>query len=160
MVAGMVRIPVLRKDFIVHPVQIWEARLAGASAVLLIVRALSPDQLAELASVTADAGMEALFEVRDEGELERALAAGANIVGVNNRNLETLVIDPATAPLLIPKIPAHVIAVAESGMREPADAQAAIDAGADALLIGSALSAAGDPRAAVEGFTSLVRRTR
>ena len=158
--AGEVRIPVLRKDFIVHPVQIWEAKLAGAAAVLLIVRALSPEALHELSATAADAGVDALFEIRDEAELDAAMDAGASIIGVNNRNLETLVIDPSTAPRLIPRIPSHIIAVAESGMRTPEDAMASVDAGADALLIGSALSASGDPRTAVEGFTSLARRAR
>lgn len=159
-VAGTVRVPVLRKDFIVHAVQIWEARLSGASAVLLIARALSPERLQALYEVTTDAGLEVLIEVRDHEELARALATGARVIGVNNRNLETLVIDPRTAPSLMPLIPPDRIAVAESGMSDLADASAAQLAGADALLIGSAISAATDPAGAVQSFASLARRAR
>lgn len=155
-----VGIPVLRKDFIVAPVQIWEARVHGASAVLLIARALSPTDLAALHDEARAAGLEVLVEIRDASELRRALEIGATVIGVNNRNLETLVIDPRTAPALIPQIPAAVIAIAESGMAHTDDARPAQAAGADALLIGSAISAAPDPRAAVETFTHLPRVTR
>ncbi len=159
-VAGAVRVPVLRKDFIVHAVQIWEARVSGASAVLLIARALSPERLQALYSVAADAGLEVLIEVRDQEDLARALATGARVIGVNNRNLETLVIDPQTAPGLMRLIPSDRIAVAESGMSSIDDASAAQLAGADALLIGSAISAAADPEGAVQEFASLARRAR
>lgn len=159
-VVGAVRIPVLRKDFIVHAVQIWEARVSGASAVLLIARALSPDRLQALYEVAVEAGLEVLIEVRDHQELARAIATGARVIGVNNRNLETLVIDPHTAPGLVPSIPPDRIAVAESGMSAIADASAAQLAGADALLIGSAISAATDPEGAVQAFATLARRAR
>lgn len=158
--AAAVTIPVLRKDFIVAPVQIWEARAHGAAAVLLIARALSPSQLPALHDEARTAGLEVLVEIRDERELERALALDAAVIGVNNRNLETLIIDPGTAPRLIAHIPATRIAIAESGMAHPADAAAAQAAGADALLIGSAISAAPDPAAAVARFTSLPRVPR
>ncbi len=159
-VADAVRIPALRKDFLVHPVQLWEARAHGAAAVLLIARALSPDALDALHEEAAAAGLEVLVEVRDERELARALDIGARVIGVNNRDLETLVIDPATAPRLVRLVPADRIAVAESGMAVPGDAAAAQAAGADALLIGSAISAAADPATAVAAFAALPRHTR
>jgi indole-3-glycerol phosphate synthase len=157
-VAGTVAVPVIRKDFLVHPVQLWEARAAGASAALLIVRSLSDDDLVRLMHTAADAGLATLVEVRDLGELDRALAAGATVIGVNNRNLETLVIDPATAPAIIPCIPAVCIAVAESGMRTPDDLIAAASVGADAVLVGSAISAAANPEGEVRQLAAVPRR--
>ncbi len=157
-VAEAVTVPAIRKDFLVHPVQLWEARAAGASAALLIVRSLADDELARLVDAAAEVGIATLIEVRDLGELDRALAVGATVIGVNNRNLETLVIDPATAPSLIPCIPAACIAVAESGMRNTDDVQAAAAAGADAVLIGSAISAATDPAGEVRQLASVSRR--
>jgi len=159
-VAAAVPLPAIRKDFLVHPVQIWEARCAGAAAVLLIARGLAPDTLRALHGEAAEAGLEVLVEVRDGDELARALTLGAQVIGVNNRNLETLAIHPDTAPGLIPHIPADRIAIAESGLQQPADARPAQDAGADALLIGSAISAAADPTAAVREFAALARRPR
>lgn len=159
-VSARVAVPVIRKDFLVDPVQLWEARAAGASAALLIVRALPEALLRVLLAEAAAAGLEALVEVRDEPELERALAAGARVIGVNNRNLETLEIDPRTAPGLIPHIPTTCIAVAESGMQTVADLQAAAAAGADAVLVGSAISAAADPAAAVDALARVPRRAR
>lgn len=159
-VCAAIHIPAIRKDFIVQPVQIWEARAHGASAVLLIARGLDPDALPRLYDAALEAGLEALVEVRDHAELARALAIGATVIGVNNRNLETLIIDPATAPHLIRSIPGTVIAVAESGMAVLADAAAAQDAGADSLLIGSAVSAASDPASAVAEFAALPRHER
>jgi indole-3-glycerol phosphate synthase len=157
-VAAAVSIPVLRKDFVVHPVQLWEARAHGAAAVLLIARALPPASLAALHAEAAEAGLEVLVEVRDGTELARAIAIGATVIGINNRDLESLVIEPATAPALLPAIPAGCIAVAESGFSQPADAGDAIEAGADALLVGSALSLAADPIATVAAFARLLRR--
>ena len=159
-VARTVAVPVIRKDFITAPVQLWEARAAGASAALLIVRALGPDQLKRLMEVAAEATLATLVEIRDAQELDWALAAGATVIGVNNRNLETLVIDPATAPGLIPAIPAACIAVAESGIQQVDDARPAARAGADALLVGSAISAAADPAAAVAALGTLPRQPR
>lgn len=157
-VSGAVAVPTIRKDFLVHPVQLWEARASGASAVLLIVRALAPDELPRLMDVASEAGLAVLVEVRDLGELDRALAVNATVIGVNNRNLETLAIDPATAPSLIPCIPASCIAVAESGMRTPADVTPSAAAGADAILVGSAISAATDPAAAVRALAAVRHR--
>lgn len=157
-VSRAVNLPAIRKDFLVHPVQIWEARAAGASAALLIARSLSPDELSRLMDAAAEAGLATLVEVRDLGELDRALAVDATVIGVNNRNLETLVIDPATAPGLIPCIPSDRIAIAESGMRAVADVAPAAAAGADAILVGSAISAAAAPAAEVRLLASVARR--
>jgi indole-3-glycerol phosphate synthase len=159
-VAAAVAVPVIRKDFIVAPVQLWEARAAGASAALLIVRALAPDLLQRLVDSAQEAGLALLVEVRDEGELARALQVGAGVIGVNNRNLETLVIDPTTAPRLIRSIPVACIAVAESGISRVEDVLPAAAAGADAILVGGAISAASDARAAVAALTVVPRRTR
>jgi indole-3-glycerol phosphate synthase len=148
-VASSVAVPVLRKDFIVSPVQLYEARARGAAAALLIVRALHPDRLAELYAVGSAIGLDLLVEVHDEAELALALDAGAKIIGVNNRNLESLVIEKGTAARIVPLIPRHVVAIAESGMASRADVEAAARAGADAVLVGSAVSAAGNPGAAV-----------
>ncbi len=160
MVTARVDVPVIRKDFLVAPVQLWEARAAGASAALVIVRALDPDRLSRLVDAAHETGLALLFEVRDLHELERALQAGADVIGVNNRNLETLVIDPHTATQVIPSIPPGSIAVAESGIRSVDDVLPAADAGADAILVGSAVSAASDPTAAVRALSSVARRAR
>jgi indole-3-glycerol phosphate synthase len=158
-VAARVSAPAIRKDFLVHPVQLWEARVRGASAALLIVRALSPADLHLLMEAAQECGLATLVEIRDEWELERALAVGATVIGVNNRNLETLVIDPATAPMLIPKIPPHCVAVAESGMQTTADVAPSALAGADAILVGSAISASADPAASVRALAAIPRST-
>ena len=158
-VSAAVAVPTIRKDFLVHPVQLWEARAAGAAAALLIVRALSPDELPRLMEAATEAGLATLVEVRDLGELDRALAVGAEVIGVNNRNLESLEIDPATAPGLIPCIPGACVAVAESGMRTRNDVLLAADAGADAILVGSAISAAADPADEVRQLGSVLRRS-
>ncbi len=159
-VARTVALPVLRKDFLVKPVQLLEARAAGAAAALLIVRALSPADLTEMAAVARDIALEALFEVRDEAELERALTLDARVIGVNNRNLETLIIDPDTASRVVPLIPPDRIAVAESGVRGRGGVEAAAACGADAVLVGSSLSAADDPARAVRELTGVVRQAR
>lgn len=156
-VAGSVAVPAIRKDFLVHPVQLWEARAYGASAALLIVRALSPDELPRLMDAAAEAGLATLVEVRDESELARALAVHATVIGVNNRNLETLVIDPATAPRVIAHIPASCVAVAESGMKTVGDVAPAAAAGADAILVGSAISASQDPAGDVRALAAVPR---
>lgn len=155
-----VDIPVLKKDFHVHPLQLVEARALGASAVLLIARALAPASLRELAAEAESLGLEVLIEVRDEGELERALETAARLVGVNNRNLETLAIDASSSDRLLPAIPADRVAIAESGMRTEGDVARAAAAGADAVLVGSSLSAAGDPAAAVRALAGVPRGSR
>jgi len=139
-------VPALRKDFIVDPYQIAESRLAGADAVLLIVAALGV-RTAEYLGLAAAAGLDALVEVHDEAELDVALDAGAEIVGINNRNLTDLSVDLGVFERLAARIPAGVIKVAESGVETRADAERMRRAGADALLIGTALMKAADPAA-------------
>ncbi len=155
-----VSIPLLRKDFIIEPLQVVESRAHGASAVLLIARALPPHTLEELLRQTADRNIDALVEVRDAAELDRALAAGAQIIGINNRNLETLEVDPATAERLLSRVPAGIIAVAESGISTRADVERMADAGADAVLVGSVLSASADPTGDTRALVGVRRRGR
>jgi indole-3-glycerol phosphate synthase len=156
-VRNAVTVPALKKDFHVDPVQLLEAKGIGASAALLIARALSPDDLPRMTDCAREIGLDVLVEVRDDDELRRALDAGATIVGVNNRNLETLVIDPATAELLLRSIPADVAAVAESGVQTAGDVERYARAGADAILVGSAVSAAPDPVMAVRSLSGVRR---
>ena len=152
-----VTIPVLKKDFHVQPVQLLEARALGAAAVLLIARALSPRMLPVMASAARDLGLDMLVEIRSEEELERALAIGADVIGVNSRDLESLEIDAETSARLIPLIPSDRIAVAESGVRSVTDVERVARAGADAVLVGSSISAAPDPVAAVRALTATPR---
>jgi indole-3-glycerol phosphate synthase len=159
-VRGSLEIPALKKDFHVAPIQLLEARALGASAALIIARALSPAQLVAMMKAGRALGLELLVEVRDEAELERALAAGATMIGVNNRNLETLEIDLATSERLIPLVPKQLIAIAESGVRSLADVERYAACGADAVLVGSSLSAAGDPIAATRAIAAVPRRAR
>jgi indole-3-glycerol phosphate synthase len=156
---AVARVPLLKKDFHVEPVQLVEARALGASAALVIVRAVSPEQLSALLETARRINLEVLVEVRDDRELERALACGARIVGVNNRNLETLAIDPTTAVRLIPQIPREVVAVAESGVNVLDDVRRLAEAGADAVLVGSAISSAVDPESAVRSLAGVERST-
>jgi indole-3-glycerol phosphate synthase len=159
-VRASLAIPVLKKDFHVAPIQLLEARALGASAALLIARALAPAMLEELLSYGRALGLELLVEVRDEDELRRALAAGATLVGVNNRDLETLEIDPRTAERLIPHMPPSVVAIAESGVRSREDVERYAACGADAVLVGSVLSASADPAAAARTLAGVPRRSR
>jgi len=140
-----VALPVLRKDFVLDPWQVWEARAAGADAVLLIVAALTDAELRGLLGVAREAGVDALVEVHDPSELARALAAGSRIVGVNNRDLKTLAVSLQPALSLAPAIPDDVVAVAESGIRTSADLVRLRDAGFDAFLVGERLMSAPDP---------------
>ena len=144
-----VPIPALRKDFIVDPYQIAESRLAGADAILLIVAALGA-RTADYLSRAAAAGLDALVEVHDEAELDVALDAGAEIIGVNNRNLTDLSVDLRVFERLAARIPSAVVKVAESGVETRADARRMRDAGADALLVGTALMTAPDPTAKMQ----------
>jgi indole-3-glycerol phosphate synthase len=150
-------LPVLRKDFVLDPWQVWEARAAGADAVLLIVAALTDAELGGLLAVVHEAGMDALVEVHDRGELDRALAAGARVVGVNNRDLRTLAVSLDTALALAPAIPDDVVAVAESGMRTGADLARLRDAGFDAFLVGERLMSAPDPGQALRELVAGAR---
>ena len=155
---GQCTLPVLRKDFIVDEVQILEARAAGASAVLLIVRVLGPGRLAALLRCAAGLGLDALVEVHTEAELEVALEADAGIVGINSRDLDTFTIDVETAWSLLGRIPSDRVAVAESGIFGQSDVVEAARAGADAVLIGTALSAAESPETLLRSQLSGVRR--
>lgn len=148
-VRAAVEIPVLRKDFVVTPYQVWEARAHGADVVLLIVAALEQQVLVSLRERIESLGMTALVEVHDETEALRALDAGARVIGVNNRNLRTLEVDRDTFVRVAPEIPSSVIRVAESGIRGPHDLLAAAAAGADAVLVGEGLVKADVPRQAV-----------
>lgn len=144
-VASRVPVGVLRKDFIVDEVQLLEARAEGAAAALLIVRALAPARLVELARFAEGLGLAALVEAHDAAELDIALASGASIIGVNARSLDTFAIDVEAAWHLLASVPADRIAVAESGMASARDVELAAAQGADAVLIGTALSSAPDP---------------
>ena len=143
-------LPVLRKDFVLDPWQVWEARAGGADAVLLIVAGLTAPELRSLLDVAGEAGLEVLVEVHDRSELDRALAAGSRIVGVNNRDLKTLAVSLQTALSLAPFIPDDIVAVAESGIRSSADLVRLRDAGFDAFLVGERLMAAPDPGEALK----------
>jgi indole-3-glycerol phosphate synthase len=159
-VRAAVAVPALKKDFHVHPVQLIEARALGASAALLIARALSPDSLREMVDVARSLSLETLVEVRDEDELTRALDLGVEVIGINNRNLETLSIDPATAERLLQLIPPSIIAIAESGVSGRHDVERVAACGADAVLVGSAISAAADPASVVRSLTGVARTAR
>lgn len=152
--------PCVRKDFITDAVQLVEARLVGASAALLIARALPSDALAELVFVARKLGVEPLVEVRDEHELEDALRSGALLIGVNNRNLETLELDPAVSLRLLPLIPITHVAIYESGVTERSDVERAAEYGADAVLVGSSISASATPSAAVAALIGVPRAPR
>jgi indole-3-glycerol phosphate synthase/phosphoribosylanthranilate isomerase len=145
-------LPTLRKDFVVDPYQIWEAWYAGADAVLLIAAVLSDRELAVLAGTAEEAGLDAVFEVHDAEELARALAAGARILGVNNRDLRTMQVSLETGLALASRIPDEVVAVAESGIRSGVDIRRLRDAGYDAFLIGERLMESVDPGEALEGL--------
>jgi indole-3-glycerol phosphate synthase len=158
--AAHVEVPLVRKDFILDELQVIEARAAGAAAVLLIVRALPPGRLEALLECARAAGLEALVEVHTAPELARALDAGATILGVNSRDLDTFRIDVAGAWELLALVPADRVAVAESGMHAPEDVERAAAAGADAVLVGTALSAAPDPAGLLGRLAQVARRGR
>jgi len=143
-------LPTLRKDFMVDPYQVWESLLIGADAVLLIVAAVNDVTLRHLAEAAREARLDALFEVHDADDLQRALALEPRIIGVNNRDLRTLAVDLQTSLDLIEKIPDDTIAVAESGLRGAGEIRRLRDAGFDAFLVGEHLMLADDPGAALE----------
>jgi indole-3-glycerol phosphate synthase len=148
-VRAAVDIPVLRKDFVISSYQLWEARAYGADMILLIVAALDQPTLVGLRERAESLGMTALVEVHDEAETERAVEAGARIIGVNARNLKTLEVDRGTFARLAPRIPAGIVKVAESGVRGPHDVLEYAQAGASAVLVGESLVIGGRPRGAV-----------
>ena len=138
-------IPCLRKDFMVHPIQVVQACEAGASAILIIVRALTDEEIKPLAAAAHTAGLDALFEIHHEADLARAVRHGARIIGVNNRDLASFQTDLALSERLIPQFPRDVIAISESGIHSAADAARVRAAGAHAVLVGEALMRAPDP---------------
>ncbi len=142
-------LPVLRKDFIIDPYQVDEAHRVGADALLLIVAALDDAALAMLLTRTRGYGMDALVEVHDEAELERALTAGAELLGVNNRDLRSFHTDIAVTERLAPRIPAGVVFVSESGIFTPDDIQRLAASGASAFLVGESLVRERDPAEAL-----------
>ncbi len=145
-------LPCLRKDFMIHPYQVLEAAVAGAAAILIIVRALEDDEIRALKEAADAAELDALFEVHDESEIDRALRAGAGIIGVNNRDLARFQTDLGLSEALLPKIPDTVIRVSESGIATSEDAARVRAAGADAVLVGETLMKAKDPAATVRAF--------
>src|SRR5690606_33487001 len=159
-VRSRVGVPVLRKDFVLDAVQLWEARAAGADAVLLIVRILDDAALADLLSLSRELGLSALVEVHDERELDRALEAGAEVVGVNNRDLATFRTDLAVTERLAARVPADRILVAESGIRAAADVDRMGAAGADAVLVGESLMRESDPGLAARALVGRPRTGR
>src|SRR5215469_4128736 len=148
-VREVVQVPLLRKDFVISSYQLWEARAYGADLVLLIVAALEQNALVSLVERAASIGLVPLVEVHSEPELIRALEAGAQVIGVNARNLATLEVDRSIFARLAPKIPADVVKIAESGVRGPHDLLAYAAHGADAVLVGESLVVGKDPKTAV-----------
>ena len=159
-VARAVSVPVLRKDFILDELQLYEARAAGASAVLLIVRALDPLRLQTLAWAAQGQGLGILVEIHSPAELDLALGVGPSAVGVNSRDLATFTVDLDSAEALVARVPAGVPAIAESGIETRADVERLAAAGADLVLVGTALSRTADPATAVHDLVGVPRRPR
>ncbi len=147
-----VQVPVLRKDFLVHPSQLIESRAAGADAVLLIAAAVSPLELEALLATARDLGLGVLLEAHSDADLDVALATDAEVIGLNARDLETLEVDAGRARRQLARIPADRIGVLESGIATREDVVAAVEAGASAILVGEALMRADDPRALLRGL--------
>jgi len=159
-VRAAVSLPLLRKDFVVSEYQLLEARAARADAVLLIVAALPQEQLKSLSAKAAALGLDVLVEVHDERELDRALEAGARLVGVNNRNLRTLAVDVAASERLIARMPADVVAVSESGLKTADDIVRLRGLGYRAFLIGERFMAEADPGTALQGLLQTASRNK
>ncbi len=151
---GAVDVPVLRKDFTVCEADVYDSRIMGADALLLIAAVLDDFELADFHALAVELGIDALVEIHDEAELERALAVGATLVGVNQRDLVTFEVDTARAVRMAPAMPAGVIRIAESGVRGPEDAATLAAAGYDAVLVGESVVTAADPAAAVAALRS------
>ncbi|MEM9236511.1 MAG: indole-3-glycerol phosphate synthase TrpC [Verrucomicrobiota bacterium] len=147
--------PLLRKDFTIHPLQIHEAVVSGADAVLLIVAALNDEDLKALYQEAKDFQLDVLVEVHDLPEMERALDLEADLIGINNRNLRTFTTDLATTEQLADEVPESVLLVSESGIKSPADAQRALEAGASAVLIGETFMRANNPAEEIEKYLAL-----
>lgn len=159
-VVEAVGVPVLRKDFLVAEEQLLEARAAGASAVLLIVRAMVPARLAELTAFAAELGMDALVEAHGADEVARAADAGARVIGVNSRDLDTLAVELPSALAHIASVPSGCVAVAESGISSAEGVTAAAAAGADAVLVGAALAGTAAPGRLLATLVGVERRGR
>ncbi|HKK19472.1 MAG TPA: indole-3-glycerol phosphate synthase TrpC [Opitutales bacterium] len=144
--------PCLRKDFMVHPLQVAEAAEAGARCILIIVRALEKDEIKALRDAAGIAGLDILYEIHEERELEKALSFDPKIIGVNNRDLKRFKTDLAVSETLIPQIPDGIVKVSESGIFDPDDATRARECGADAILVGEALMKAQDPEGLMAAF--------
>lgn len=151
---GAVEIPVLRKDFTVGPRDVCDARLMGADCLLLIVAALDPNELRSLHKLALDLGLDVLVETHDEREIEQALAVGARIIGVNQRDLRTFEVDHERALRVVGSMPPDVVKVAESGVRGAVDAVSLRDAGYDAVLVGETLLVSDDPGSALRSLRS------
>ena len=154
-VRAAVDTPLLRKDFVVEPYQVVESRAAGADLVLLIVAALDDDTLRRLHDLAGELGLTVLVEVHDEAETARAVDLGAELIGVNARNLKTLDVDPDTFARLAPMVPDDRVLVAESGIATPVDVKRYVAEGARAVLVGEALVRDGDPEAAVRAMSGV-----
>jgi indole-3-glycerol phosphate synthase len=153
-VAGAVSIPLLRKDFVLDPYQVVESRAHAADAVLLIAAALGVDQLGELLAEARRWGLDALVEVHDEAEAERVAAAGADLIGVNHRDLGTFELDMGLTARIAPLLPPGAVVVAESGIRGPDDVRRLEQAGAHAVLVGETLMRAASPGAALAALAA------
>ena len=150
-----VDVPILRKDFTLDPLQIWEARAIGASAVLLIAAILDDQTLNTLMMSAAEAGLDAVVEVHSVAEAERALALNPRIVGVNNRDLDTFEVDLSTGEKVAPMLMDVPITIGESGIHTPDDAQRMLDAGFDAVLVGESLVRSDDPASLIRSLRAL-----
>ncbi len=159
-VRAAVDLPLLRKDFVVDPLQLWEARAAGADGVLLIVRILEDGQIRDLLALAGELGMDALVEAHTEEEVHRALACGTTLLGINNRDLDTFATDLELSLRLAPSVPAEVTLVAESGIRAAEDVDRLGDAGCDAILVGESLMRQPDVRAAAAALAGRPKRPR
>ena len=159
-VAQVVSLPLIRKDFIIDPVQLYEARAAGASAILLIVRALDSARLADLSSLASELGLATLVEVHSHSELDQALRIGPRCVGVNSRDLTTFRVEIDRIAEILLAVPQGVTAVAESGIESRKDVELVASWGADAVLVGTALARSPRPATAVEQLTGVSRLGR
>jgi indole-3-glycerol phosphate synthase len=159
-IAAAVPLPVVRKDFLLEELQLVEARAAGAAAVLVIVRILEPRRVHSLVRAAQDLGLAALVEVHAPGELEIAVSAGARFIGVNSRDLDSFTIDRDAAERLLAQVPSDVVAIAESAIAERSDVERVAAAGADHVLVGTAVARLADPRTAVRALAGVPRRTR
>jgi indole-3-glycerol phosphate synthase len=153
-------VPVLRKDFVIDPVQVWEARAAGADAVLLIVRILDDSQLSELLAAASDHGVAALVEVHDESELARAVAGRASVIGVNNRDLRSFSTDLEVTLRLLEQVPPESVVISESGIRTRGDVERLGREGVHAVLVGETLLRSPDPAEAAGQLTGCHRQER